>query len=185
MRPAYLAFLPLAVLTGCLTAEAPRFAVEPVVSTLRTSTSARTISIAEVSLPAYAKEQRIIIQNANGALVPLPDADWADEQERAMTYALVRNLSEISNAQVAADPWPLGGIPEAEVKVRVETMLFDRNGVMTLSGQFTVRRDELESRNTIEPFRIQTSARSIAPDDIVQAHGAAWTKLAELIAKTV
>ncbi|MDY8108822.1 ABC-type transport auxiliary lipoprotein family protein [Fulvimarina sp. 2208YS6-2-32] len=177
--------VPLLFLAGCLTSEPPRFAVEPLPSAARIATSAETISIADVSLPAYAKEQRIIVQNPSGALVPLDDADWADEQERAMTYALVRYVAEISGAQVAADPWPLGGIPEAEVKVFVGTMLYDRTGMLTLAGQFSVRRDVQESRSRIVPFDIRIPAGSSTPDGIAQVHGAAWRALAVLIAQAV
>ncbi len=120
-------FLPL-LLAGCLSGQAPRFAVEPVPSTVKVRTSASTIELADVTLPNYATENWLTVQDEAGALVPLRDADWADEPSRAMTFALVRHLSEITGAKVAADPWPLAGIPEAEVRVRVEQMIADTTG---------------------------------------------------------
>lgn len=180
-----LTLLALAVLlSACIGGEAPRFAVEPTASLAKHRSAARTIMVADVSLPVYARESRITVQNETGALVPLPDADWADEPERAMTYALVRHLSDISGAKVAADPWPLDGLPEAEVRVRVERMVVEASGTLTLSGQFAVRSDDAVRRNRIEPFTIAVAAASQAPSDVLRAHEAAWQDLAELIART-
>ena len=176
--------LALPMLAGCV-GDPPRFAVEPVASSAKINTPARTIAVVNVSLPAYAQETKIIIADEAGALMPLPNADWADEPERAMTFALVRHLSDITGAKVAADPWPLGGMPDAEVRVRVEQMVAAASGTMTLSGQFTIRRDEAESGNRIEQFAINVPAASVAPSDIVRAHDAAWASLAELVARSI
>ena len=183
-RRGLLLAVPLA-LAGCLTSDPARFMIEPVPAATQIQTSADTIAIANVSLPSYAKETGMIVQDATGALVPVPNADWADEPERAMTFALVRNLADISGAKVAADPWPLGGVPEAEVRVRVERMLVDNTGTMRLTGQYTIRRDELTSRNRVEGFDIQVPSSTSSPTAIVRAHGAAWRDLAELIAKAI
>ncbi len=177
--------LALVALAGCTGVKPDRFAVEPTTASAKIKTSARTISVAKVDLPAYAKEPGIFVENDAGALEPLDKADWADDTERAMTLSLVRNLDAITGARVASDPWPLGGVPEAEIRVEVERMLVDNNATMRLSGQFSIRRDIATSRNKIVRFDITTRAASRKPDDVVQAHGAAWRELAEDMARAL
>ena len=184
MRNRYI-FLPLMFLAGCLGTSPDRFLVETVASIEEVRTDARTISIAKISLPTYATEAGIFVQNETGAIVAISKADWADDTERAMRLFLVRNLAEISGAEVASDPWPLGGIPEAEIRIDVEQMLVDGTNSMRLSGQFSIRRDVAVSRNRIRQFNITTAAKSSDPSDVVEAHGRAWQELASTIAKAM
>lgn len=177
--------LALLMLAACNAAAPAPIAVEPVVSTARVKTSADTIAIGRVSLPAYAKETAIKVQDAQGTIKKLPNADWADEPDRALSNSLVRNLSAITGAKVAGDPWPLGGIPEAEVAVNVETMIVDATNTMRLAGQFTIRRDRATSRNRIETFDIRLPAAERTPRAVVAAHGEAWRDLAERIARAL
>jgi uncharacterized lipoprotein YmbA len=178
-------FLPLLLLAGCLGSSPDRFLVETTASTEKVRTDARTISITKISLPTYATEAGIFVQNQAGAIVAISKADWADDTERAMRLFLVRNLAEISGAEVASDPWPLGGIPEAEIRIDVEQMLVDSSGVMRLSGQFSIRRDVASSRNRIRQFNIAISAKSSDPSNVVEAHGRAWQELAGTIARAM
>ena len=178
-------------LSGCFAGEPLRYVVEPIIATERVRTTADTISIAEVSLPAYAKEPKIFVEGSENALVPLTNADWGDEPERALTQTLVRHLTEISGAEVASEPWPLGGVPEAEVRVRVSRMVVTNEGVLRMAGHFSVRRDVQTSRNAIELFSVEAPVAAAGPDGtpdpaaIVQAHAAAWRDLASVIAREI
>ncbi|MEM7695229.1 MAG: PqiC family protein [Pseudomonadota bacterium] len=176
-----------ALLAGCVGSEAPKYTVAPVDIGPPASihTSAKTILIAKVSLPSYAKETKIVVKDNTGALVGLPEADWGDDPERAMAYALVRHLTDISGRRVAVDPWPLDGLPDAEIRVRVEEMVVETGGNLRLSGQFAVRRDDMPARNRIKPFVVHAAARSNLPSEVVAAHDRAWQNLAELIARNV
>ncbi len=178
--------IPLA-LAACAGAEPLRYVVDPVIAeaSTRVRTSARTISIAEVSLPAYAKEPSLFVEGEGSALQALENADWGDDPGRAMSNALVRELTEITGADVAAEPWPLGGVPEAEIRVRVSEMVVRADGLLSLSGHYAIRRDEARDRNAIELFSLQVPSASAAPADVVRAHGAAWRELAAIIAKAL
>lgn len=177
--------MPLLILSGCTSTSPDRFMIEPIASAATVKTDARTISITAVNLPTYAKESGIYVQTAAGAIVAIPKSDWADDTERAMRLYLVRSLADISGAQVASDPWPLGGVPEAEIRIDVEQMLVDNSATMRLSGQFSIRRDRAESRNRIRQFNITTRAKSNSAADVVAAHGKAWQELANVIAKAI
>ncbi len=177
--------MPILLLSGCTGANHDRFLIEPVAAATTVKTDAHTISITTVNLPTYAKESGIFVQNGAGAIVAIPKADWADDTERAMRLFLVRSLADISGAQVASDPWPLSGVPEAEIRIDVEQMLVDSSNTMRLSGQFSIRRDRAESRSRIRQFNIATKARSSSAADVVTAHGEAWQELAKVLANAI
>lgn len=177
----------VATLAACASPEPLRYAVEPAASatTERVRISARTVSVVEVSLPAYAKEAKIFVEREGEALQALENADWGDDPARAMTTTLVASLIRLTGAQVASEPWPLGGVPDAELRVRVSDMLVRADGVLSLSGTYTIRRDEARSRNRIELFSLDVPVASTAPADIVDAHAAAWRELAIVLAKAL
>lgn len=177
-------------LTGCLAGEPLRYVVEPaaVASSERVRVTARTVSIVEVSLPEYAKDTKLFVEADENALQALRRADWGEEPERAFANTLVRELTQITGAQVATDPWPLGGVPDAEVRVRVSHMVVGNDGTVSLAGHFSVRRDEAVERNRVELFSLRTPsgvAESASPADVVRAHAAAWRELAAVISRTL
>ena len=188
-----LLLLPLA-LAGCITGEPLRYVVEPALEAVneRVRTSADTISIVEVSLPDYAKETKLFVEGEReNALEAWENADWGDEPERAFALVLVRELTQITGADVATDPWPLGGVPEAEVRVRVSQMIVRPDNTVSLAGHFSIRRDVVESRNKVELFALQVPVAAtgadgtVSPADAVRAYGASWRELAEVIAKAL
>ena len=172
-------------LAACSAAAPDRFLVESVSTGQTVKIGSKTISVMSINLPSFANETRIYVQNDRGALVAIPKSDWADDTERAMRLHLVRSLASMTGADVASDPWPLGGIPEAEVRVDVEQMYVDKRGIMRLSGQFSIRRDRAENRNQIRQFEVETKAAARTPAAIVDAHGKAWQQLAYKIAKSL
>lgn len=176
------------VLTGCISSAEPlRYVIEPAVSAAveRVRTSADTILVAEVSLPDYARETRLFIETEENTLDELEDADWADEPDRAFGNVLVRELTRITGSEVAIEPWPLGGVPEAELRVRVSHMVRRNDGILEMAGHYAIRRDEAESRSAIELFSLQVPAPSPAPADVVRAHAVAWRELATIIARSL
>ena len=178
---------PLA-LGGCISSAEPlRYVIEPTVSAAveRVRTSADTILVAEVSLPNYARETRLFLETEENTLDEIEDADWGDEPDRAFGNILVRELTGITGSKVAIEPWPLGGIPEAELRVRVSHMVRRNDGILELAGHFAIRRDLAESRSRIELFALQVPAPSPEPADVVRAHAAAWRELAGVIANAL
>ncbi len=179
------AALALALLLAACSGEPARLAVPPETSDLRVRASASTVSVTEVTLPAYADASEIAVQTATGLIEPVGGVLWADDPPRALTNALVRNLGAITGAAVAADPWPLDGNPAAEVTVRVEQMLVGADGVLRLTGQFAVRRDAFVAPGRLRSFAIAVPVASTELPDIARAHDAAWRELAEEIARNL
>ncbi|SPF81667.1 PqiC family protein [Pseudoprimorskyibacter insulae] len=174
------ALLIATALWGCA-GDPARVVVAPETSTMTVRTTARSVEIKEVSLPAYAKEDKIALQNADGSVTSLEDSIWADEPERAMTNALVRNLTAITGRQIAASPWPLRGFPDAELSVRVEQMLVQAGAGLLLTGQYAVGFES--GAGQIKPFSITVPVSATDQNGVAQAHDAAWRQLAERIAK--
>lgn len=173
-------FLALLPMLGCGTPDV-LVPVNPATSTERVQARSGSVEIIEVSLPSYASSDALAVVAADGTLLALPNTVWADDPERAMTAALVRNLGAITDAQVAASPWPLLDIPEAELTVRVEQMLVDTRPALILTGQYAIGREE--GRQIIKPFEITVPVVGEGTAQIARAHANAWTELSEMIAR--
>jgi uncharacterized lipoprotein YmbA len=174
------ALLMCSALLGCA-GDPARVVVPPETSTLTVRTAARSVEIKEVSLPAYAKEDKIARQDDTGAVITLDDAIWADDPERAMTNALVRNLTAITGRQIAASPWPLRNFPDAELSVRVEQMLVQSDGLLVLNGQYAVGFESGTGR--IKPFSVTVPLSGEDRQAVARAHEDAWRVLSEQVAR--
>ncbi len=174
--------LPLALtllLAAC--GQTQYFAPPTTVSPLRVNVGAGTVQVNEVSIPEYAVNQEIPIQQPDGSLTTDTDRLWADLPDRAMQGALTRHLNAITDARVASEPWPLSGFPESEVSVFVDDMIVRANATLSLTGTYAVRSEAL--RESVNTFAITTPVADLASyPAIIAAHEAAWQQLAEQIA---
>lgn len=151
----------------------------------RMSTAARTIMLREVSMPDYASDDTMASQDADGSVSVLRRARWADLQPRAVTLALSRQLDAILNATVAPEPWPLSGLPDGEIDVRVDRILASANGTFHLDGIFYVRAEGVSLGAPSRDFAIAVPIEGTAPNQIAAAQSAAVAQLAQLIAASV
>ncbi|MCB1331302.1 MAG: membrane integrity-associated transporter subunit PqiC [Maritimibacter sp.] len=179
--PTTLGLAAAALLAGCAGGVGPQVVIDPKTSELRVPARVGSVMLRDISLPAYAQASEISVRSAGGTLVEKKGAVWADEPARAMTGAMVRNLSSITGAQVAAEPWPLEGYPDVELTVRVEHMFARDDGSITLVGYYAIRREH--GRSLIRQFDITRPPVAEAPDDLARVHEAAWSDLAERIAR--
>jgi len=146
-------------------------------------TSVRTLELREVSLPSYAAAEEIHIQNADGSITPADNALWADLPVRAVSLELSRNLSEITDARIAAEPWPFEESPQARLEVRLEEFLAGADGVFRASGQYFVATREGNADHA-HAFRISTPFDPAGgPSAIAQARANTILQLAQMIAK--
>ena len=171
----------IALLAGCAGGVGPQVVIDPKTSELRVPARVGSVMLRDISLPAYAQATEISVRSAGGTLVEKKGAVWADEPARAMTGAMVRNLSSITGAQVAAEPWPLEGYPDVELTVRVEHMFAREDGSITLVGYYAIRREQ--GRSLIRQLDVTRPPDPGAPDDLALVHEAAWADLAERIAR--
>lgn len=152
-------------------------------SELKVRPSVRTVEVMQVSLPTYAEAQEISVEGESGTLQQVPEILWADEPARALTNSMVRLLSSISGAQVAAEPWPLAGLPEVEVTIRVEQLTVSNAAQLQLSGQYGLRYDQDGRRGRLRLFDVTIPLVSTSLKSISDGYSEAWTELAEKIAR--
>jgi uncharacterized protein len=176
------AALSISLLSACAGEEvlvsAPRVeAVERVASRFA------SVEVMQVSLPSHASDEVVYVEGEDGALVA-SDLLWADDPTRAITLALSRNLTEITGARIAPEPWPFDGFPAARVDVRVERFLTTEGGTLTLSGQYFVA--DLDGQNR-DRARLFSLSAPLGPEATVMsastARGQLVADLALLIAR--
>ncbi|MGB3690151.1 MAG: ABC-type transport auxiliary lipoprotein family protein [Jannaschia helgolandensis] len=179
--PFALRLAPLAILlAGC--GQTLYFAPPPTVSDVRVNVRADTVQINDVSMPEYAINQEIPIQQADGSLSTDTSRLWADLPDRAMQGALTRQLNVITDASVASEPWPLSGFPEVEVSIFVDDMIVQANSTLRLTGTYAMKSEV--GRDRVGTFAIVTPVVDLASyTAIIAAHEAAWQQLSEQLAR--
>lgn len=160
------------------------FAPPPAVSDLRLNVRAATVMVNAVSMPEYAVNQEIPIEQPDGSLTTDTDRLWADLPDRALQVALTRHLNQITDAEAAVEPWPLAGFPEREVTVTVEDMIVKANGTLAFTGVYAIRNDVARG-GSIENFAISVPLAGGTYSAIIAGHEAAWLRLAEQVARNL
>lgn len=169
------------LLTAC-GAEERRVAAPPVVVDERVASRFGSVEVLEVSLPTSAAGEEIMIEDADGALI-LTELLWADDPARAMTLQLTRNLTEITGATIAPEPWPFDGFAAARLDVRVERFVAGPTGAVTLSGQYFVADLDGRGRDRARLFSLTTQTSGLTVSDAARARSALVADLALLIAR--
>jgi uncharacterized lipoprotein YmbA len=170
----------------CLAAcgETAYYAPPPASSDLRVNAATSSVELRGVSMPEYAINQEIPLQQADGRLLTDTSRLWADLPDRALAASLVRHLNQITDAVVAIEPWPLEGIPQTELRIFVEDMIVQAGGTLRFTGTYAVRSEGRRGR--VEPFTIVVPVADASDYvAIIAAHEAAWLRLAEQIARAI
>lgn len=174
---------------GACTAPPAQFLLDAPGSTLRLSPVVNSLEIRTVSLPRYASADGLTRQQADAALITDVDQVWADSPERGATLAIVRNISEITGARVASEPWPFADLPAASVTVTVEQFLATSTNVVRLSGSYAVapvgsNLSDRAGRFAIEvPILDENGAENAQA--VANAHAVALRQLSETIARRI
>lgn len=184
-RPITLLTLSLSLSLAACAGNAPRYLIDAPAPQHRLNTAARTIMLRDVSLPEYAAASEIARQEEGGAVKNARRAFWADLPQRSLTLALARQLDAALSATVAAEPWPLSGLPDAEIEVRVEQSLAGADNIFRLEGQYYVRADEVAVGPASAPFAIAVPMAGTDPRDIARAQSDALVQLATIIARSI
>lgn len=140
-------------------------AAPPAAQTQRIAFAA--VEIRDVSLPAYAADDEIVLRAADGRLVSGGGVLWADTPDRAVALELSRHLAQITGARVASSPWPLEALPDARLDLRFETLVAGEDGQFRANGQYFVavgdgRRERSGLFDLAVPFDPQGGAAAIA-----------------------
>ncbi|TMV73338.1 membrane integrity-associated transporter subunit PqiC [Thioclava sp. BHET1] len=164
---------------------APRYQIAPPPSTLRLHAPVATIELNDISLPDYAASASMFRQAPNGEIKTLRNAQWADTPSRGITQALANQLDTILSATVAAEPWPLPGVADAQLTVRVTRDLAASDGSYQLAGTYYVASDGVRAGPSAASFDIRIPMSGVSAEDIAKAQSAAIAKLADTIARGI
>ncbi|BBU55044.1 MULTISPECIES: PqiC family protein [Mameliella] len=186
-------------LTACGTG-GPQYLVESKPSDLHVRASVSTLLVRTVSLPTYAADEKIAIQDEKGVVREAEFGLWADEPERATTLQVSRQLNQMTSAKVAPEPWPLPEPPQGVLDIRFETFIATNENVFRMSGQYFMGSetpDPIDDPDFDKPprqvppplpskarlFDIAIPLANKGPAAIAAAQAAALTSLTESIAR--
>lgn len=181
-----LIILAFVVLAACGN-DGPRYLLEqaPVAEASKTRVRVQTLEVRDVSLPTYAEDSDIMVENKDGALTAVKNALWADDPSRAVTQRLTGDIGRLSTAVTAAEPWPLENEAQAAVHVRVSEMVARSSGQLDLRGQFAISSYNYVVRERIETFDISVPLADTKPGSIASATSAALRELSGQIVKSL
>lgn len=173
---------PLCILMACSGPDT-QVLLAPSAPSLRVSPLVSSIEVRDVSLPRYAASDALVKQGENGVLEELPKTVWADTPERSLTLALARDLSVITGARVAVEPWPFAQQPAASVTVRVEQLLARQDNILVLSGQYAIAPVDSGLSDRSGRFDLSVPILGDTPAALANAQSQAMAQLSETIAK--
>ena len=182
-RPALLCLTAGLALAACSSARLYTVPVFPETGLGSASSSFRSVEVLDVSLPDYAAAGEIPMRQKDGSVKASRSVLWADEPVRSVTLELSRLLRQITGAQIAAEPWPFYDNAQAQLQVRVESMLAEGDGTFRLTGQYFVAPTD-GRRGRSDDFKISVPvATPGAPNAIAAARSQAVLTLAQKIAR--
>lgn len=184
LRPALI--LPLAALAALAACSDPlkteRFQIAPPPAARSLPDRIGSAVLRDVSLPQYASDQEIAFQTEDGAVRSDPKKLWADNPQRAITLALASQISDVSGAQVIAEPWPLSEPASRAIEVRVERLLATAQGTMRMTGRYYVSAQSGTGADIVRSFDIEVPVAASGQGAIAAAESAAVAALAKQIA---
>lgn len=175
-------FLLTAALLSACGGETDRYTVTPPAVTEKIGIRFGSVEIRNVSLPSYAASEEIHLQGEGGVLKSSTAVLWADTPERAVALELTRNLSKLTGARIASDPWPFEAFPDARLEIRFEELLPGADGFLKASGQYFVAVEEGRERSGLFTLTVPFALDG-GPAAIAAARGQIMLDLAKFIAR--
>ncbi|MFK7957104.1 MAG: membrane integrity-associated transporter subunit PqiC [Lysobacterales bacterium] len=97
------------------------------------------IGLQEVTLPDYARGEKIASLQAGSTILQDDKNRWAESPEDAVARNLAAAIGKGLSAVVLVEPYPRGLDPDLQIEVRFDRFVRDQSaGVASLSGQFIV-----------------------------------------------
>lgn len=175
--------LALVVLLSACGAAPLRYELPAMSETGKIAVGVGSVEVRDVSLPTYASQEVIVIEDATGALVSNDNLLWADDPQRAFTEGLALALASQTRARVAAEPWPFYDTPDARVEVRFSRALPGNNGTFRVTGQYFVASTDGNRRETARRFDLSAPYTTADAAGIAAAKAKVIDDLAGLIAR--
>jgi uncharacterized lipoprotein YmbA len=153
----------------------------PPAASARAASSAGSLAVADISLPAYAEAIEIAVQDPSGAVALEKNALWADTPRRALTRHLVAALQSRLPSQISTEPWPSFDSPSLRLEVFVDRMIGAPEGPFQFAGQYVVVSPSSGAIVATDRFALTVQAGA-GYQGLIDAHARAVEALADLIA---
>lgn len=142
----------------------------------------RSVEIRKISLPAYAASDEIARQGSDGRLTSEGSVLWADTPDRAISLELSRNLTRLTGARIAAEPWPFESFADARLELRFENLIAGEDGQFRAKGQYFVSAENGRDRSGLFDLTVTFDPEG-GPQAIAAARGQVILDLARFIAR--
>ena len=149
------------------------------------SSPVRSISVADIGLPAYASALEIASLTAPGTVNLNKRSLWADTPQRALTRQLAAALEARLRARVGTEPWPGFDNPGLSVAVTVDRMIGSESGGLDFAGQYAIVEPSSGRLVALDRFALAVPPQGEGYPGLLADHGRAIELLADRIAATI
>jgi len=173
------------ILAACSSGPPPKqFILEPMLDPVNESDppAVEAVGLAEVTVPAYANEQRLASRDLQQQIVYNDDIKWADSPDEALTRVLANRLRYYLEANVIVEPLPRGYDPEARIEVQLDKILREATGGAEMSGQIRIISGDGRDMLAVKTFQFVRYANSRDPNAFFIAAAAGVNDIARMVA---
>lgn len=169
-----------AILSACASSSDPVFYVLDSASPSSDPGAGDTlISLAEVRLPSYARDQKITSLDGQNRVIKDGNHRWASPPEEAVTSKLAVALEAETSARVLVRPIPSGLVSDYTLTVTLDDLLRGEAGEAIVGGQYIIVGDDSVAYVERFTFTIQAGGRTYA--GFMRGVSAALEKLSQQI----
>lgn len=173
------------LMMSCSSGPAPRqYLLEPVLDPVNESDPPliSAVALAEVTVPAYATDNRLASRDAQLQIVYEEQVKWAESPDEALTRVLANRLRYYLEANVIVEPWPRGYEPEARIEVQFDKVLREATGGAELSGQIRIISGDGKKMIDVRTFQFVRYANSRDPNAFFMAVAAGVNDISRMAA---
>jgi len=175
-------------LMSCVGGPAPKqYLLEPVYDVANESIAPAisAIALAEVSVPSYAKDDRLASRSKDFEIEYDTESQWAESPQDALTRVLANRLRYYLESNVVVEPWPRGYEPEARVEVQFDKILREETGGAELAGQIRIISGDGRSMLDVRTFQLVRYANNLNPNAYFAAVSAGVNDISRMIADSL
>jgi uncharacterized lipoprotein YmbA len=173
---------------SCVGGPAPKqYLLEPVYDVANESIAPAisAIALAEVSVPSYAKDDRLASRSKDFEIEYDTKSQWAESPQDALTRVLANRLRYYLESNVVVEPWPRGYEPEARVEVQFDKILREETGGAELAGQIRIISGDGRSMLDVRTFQLVRYANNLNPNAYFAAVSAGVNDISRMIADSL